>query len=97
MLASGQIMSGVSSRKAVPITALVEGIVSAAGVAYYYFANHGTYFNVSLIASLLIGGLVSTPLAAVALKKLNPEKLRYIMGALGIIVGISIFVKIFFL
>ncbi len=97
VLASGQIMSGVSSRKAVPITALVEGVVSSIGVMYYLIAGHGAYFNLSLVSSLLIGGIISTPLAAIALKRFHDHKIKKFVAIASITIGLIILVKLFIL
>lgn len=94
VLAGGQIISGVSSKKAVPITALVEGAVSFIGIIYYLIIGHGIYWNSPLIISLLIGGIISTPLAAFALKRFNPEKLKTAIGLASIALGLFFIVKI---
>ncbi len=95
VLAGGQILSGVKSKKAVGITALSEGVVSLIGFAGFLIFGSLSNINWSLIVSLLAGGLISTPLAAYFVKSTKSRKLKYLIGAISIASGILILLKIF--
>lgn len=95
VLAGGQILSGVNPKKAVGITSLSEGIVSLFGFGFFIFINGFLDVNWSLIISLLAGGLISTPLAAYFVKSTKERKLKYLIGAISIVSGILILLKIF--
>jgi uncharacterized protein len=100
VLAGGQIVSGVDSKKAVAITALTEGLVCVVGFGAYimigYFGGMGVNLNWPLIISLLIGGVASTPLAVLAVKRLPAKVLRNVVGVVGIILGLLILGQLVF-
>lgn len=89
VLANGQILSGINSKSAVAITALSEGIVSAAGIIAYVFVA-GISLNWTLIIVLSIGGILSTPLAVYTMKKIHPSKVKKAVAIASIIIGIII-------
>lgn len=95
VVSGGQIISGVRSKRAVGITSLTEGILSAVGVAGYILLDSYGSIDWQLILSLLIGGLLSLPIAVYALKRLNPKKVRMAMGMISIILGILVLIKMF--
>jgi len=96
VLSGGQILSGVKSRQAVGITALSEGIVSTVGFFIFIFVTGHANLNWSLTISLLIGGFLSTPLAAYFVNRFHPKKLKYLIGITSIVLGIMILLKIIF-
>lgn len=89
VLANGQILAGIKSKKAVAITALSEGVVSAAGIIAYLFVA-GISLNWTLIIALSIGGILSTPLAVYAMKKIHPSKVKKAVAIASIIIGMII-------
>ena len=93
VLAGGQILSGVQSKKAVSITALTEGIISIVAILSFLVLGKYTQFNWSLILYMLVGGLISTPLAIYFVRKSKPEKLRLLIAIISILMGLSILVK----
>lgn len=94
VLAGGQILSGVESKDAVSITALSEGFVSFTGFIAYLFINGSYHMNWSLITSLLIGGILSTPIAVFFVNKFHPKKLKYLVAVTSIVLGIIVLFKI---
>lgn len=95
VLASGQIISGVKSKKAVGITAIVESLISVVGVAVYLLGRNYGYIDVSLLVSLIIGGLISTPLAVLFVKKIKTSLLKKFVGIASIVAGVFVFLKVF--
>lgn len=94
VLASGQIVSGVKSKKAVGITAMTEGIVSFVGILVYLILGGGIVFNWNLILALSIGGLISTPFAVYSTKKFQAKKLRYVIGVISILIGTATILRV---
>jgi hypothetical protein len=89
VLAGGQISSGVKSKQAVGITAFSEGVISLIGFLIYLFINGMNHTNWGLVVSLLIGGIISTPLAVWKVKKTKSKKLKYYIAAASIVLGIA--------
>ncbi len=87
VLASGQILSGVKSKRAVAISLLAEGLVSIVGVLAYLYCFS---MNWSLFISLLTGGIFSVPLAAYVVKRFNAKKLRIAIGVVNILLAVTI-------
>ncbi len=96
VLAGGQISSGVKSKHAVGITALSEGVVSLVGFLIYLIINGINHTNWGLVVSLLIGGLISTPLAVIGVKITKAKRLKYFVAGASIILGIIIILRVFF-
>ena len=96
VLAGGQISSGVKSKQAVGITAFSEGVVSLIGFLIYLFINGMNHTNWGLVVSLLIGGIISTPLAVLGVKKTKSKKLKYYIAAASIMLGIATIFEVFF-
>lgn len=94
VLAGGQMILGVKSKKAVGITALTEGIVSTVGFIAYYLIGRLIHFNWSLIISLLIGGIIATPVAVYIVKKVNHKILKDIIGVVSILLGLIVVLKV---
>lgn len=94
VLASGQVLSGVKSKKAVGMTAMSEGVVSFAGIAAYIFADGFKHINIELISALIAGGLIATPIAAYVTKKAHPRKLKLAIGLISIILGMIILLQL---
>ncbi len=94
VLAGGQIISGVDSRKIAGITSFTEGIVSLFGAFIFIFFSQ-TGFNWPLVIALSAGGLLSTPAAAYFTSKVDSNKLRKMIGVGVILLGLLFLVKIF--
>ncbi|MBN1160148.1 MAG: TSUP family transporter, partial [Candidatus Diapherotrites archaeon] len=85
IVTSGQILSGVKPKEAVPITALSESLISLIAIAAYF--GVGIFINVNLFLSLLTGALLSIPFAAVFVKKIAVKNLTKIIGIATILLG----------
>jgi uncharacterized membrane protein YfcA len=88
VVTSGQILSGVNPKSAIGITSLAEGLTCLVGViAYFLFTNHTIEWD--LAPSLVLGALLSVPLAAYTVKKFKGKHLRTVVGwatlALGLV------------
>jgi len=95
LVTSGQIMSGVKSKNAIGITSLAEGLTCLVGViTYLIFTNH--IIDWSLAPSLVLGAILSVPLAAFTVKIMKGNYLRVIVGIATLFLGIFTLGKIIF-
>ncbi len=95
LVTGGQILSGVNSKNAIGITSLAEGLTCLVGVVTYLaFTNHTVEWK--LAPSLVIGAMLSVPLAAFTVKKFNPKGLKIIVGVATLILGLLTLGKIIF-
>jgi uncharacterized membrane protein YfcA len=95
VISGGQILAGIKSKDAVGITAITEGTLSMIGVITFAFiGGPSRALNWPLIASLLLGGLVSIPIAVYTVKKLHPKHMRFSIGMISIIMGILLIARV---
>jgi len=95
VLAGGQILTGVSPKKAVGITAFSEGIISLAAIITYFILDFA-FFNWPLTIALIIGGGVGSPLAAFTVSKIEEHYLRISIATLSILLGLGVIFEIIF-
>jgi len=81
----GQIMSGITGKRAVGITSLAEGVTCLVGVLTF-IATRG-WPNWQLSAPLMCGALCSTPLAAWTVKKISTKKFTTLIGLTTVVLG----------
>jgi len=94
IVTSGQILSGVKSKNAIGITSLAEGLTCLVGViTYLIFTNHTIEWG--LAPSLVMGAILSVPIAAYTVKKFKGGRLRLIVGIATLILGLVILGKLF--
>lgn len=94
VLAGGQVLAGVESKKAVAITAMVEGVVCSVGIGAYVLFNGFGSLNAPLILSMLLGGAVSTYLAVHLVKRIDPHKLRCVIGIASLAFGLLLITRV---
>lgn len=92
IVTSGQIISGQDTKKAIGITSLVEGAVCLVGTLMYLLTD--TVFDMDLGLPLIIGAMLSTPLAAYTVNKTNTKKLTFMIGVATSILGILTLIKL---
>lgn len=94
IVTSGQILSGVKLKNAIGITSLAEGLTCLIGVVtYLIYTNHTIEW--SLAPSLILGAILSVPIAAYTVKKFKGEWLRLVVGIATLILGLVILGKLF--
>lgn len=95
LVTSGQILSGVESKSAIGITSLAEGLTCFVGViTYLAFTNHTVDWSLS--PSLILGAILSVPIAAYTVKKFKGGSLRLIVGIATAVLGLFTLWKLFF-
>jgi len=94
LVTSGQILSGVNSKNAIGITSLSEGLTCLVGVVFYLiYTNHTIEWN--LAPSLILGAILSVPLATYTVKKFKAIKLKLIVGIATLVLGMVTLGKLF--
>jgi uncharacterized membrane protein YfcA len=94
IVTSGQILSGVKSKNAIGITSLAEGLTCLVGViTYLIFTDHTIEWN--LAPSLVLGAILSVPIAAYTVKKFKGGQLRLVVGIATLILGLVTLGKLF--
>jgi uncharacterized membrane protein YfcA len=85
LVTGGQVISGRSAKNAIGSTSLAEGLVCLAGFIAYLILRRGIYWHLAL--PLVTGAVLSTPLAAVTVKKMPETKLKVIIGVITLFLG----------
>ncbi len=86
LVVGGQILAGVESRTAIGITALAESFACLVGVVTYFVAG-GSRVGWNLAPSLLLGAILSVPLAALTVRWLPPRRLRTMNAGVTTLLG----------
>lgn len=87
IVTGGQILSGVNSKNAVGITAFAESLTCLAGVVAYALVSNNR-IDWKLAPYLIIGALLSVPLATLVVKKIKTDKLKLAVGLATLVLGL---------
>lgn len=85
LVTAGQVVSGVSARQAVAITSLCESITCVAGLAGFVLL--GTSIRWELAGPMVLGALLSVPLATLSVRRLPERVVRGAVGLTTIVLG----------
>ena len=85
VVTGGQVLAGVRGRNAVGIASLAEGITSAVGVLIYLLSGTAVLWH--LAPSLLLGAVLSAPIAAYVVSRVPPGRLTLAIGTLSTALG----------
>jgi len=85
VVTGGQVLAGVRGRSAVGIASLAEGITSAVGVLAYLISSTAVTWH--LAPSLVLGAVLSAPLAAYLISRLPAGRLTLAIGGLSTMLG----------
>ncbi|HUV95497.1 MAG TPA: sulfite exporter TauE/SafE family protein [Anaerolineae bacterium] len=91
VVTAGQILTGVDVRAAIGITMLAEGVACISSLIAYVWA--GKQIDWLLALTLAIGVALSTPVAALIVKKMQTKYLKVIIGVLTLALGILTVLK----
>ena len=91
IVVAGQILTGVEMKAAIGITTLSEGVICAFAVVTYFLVYRS--MDWLLLAFLSVGIALSTPFAALIVKKVESRKMKLIIGLLTITLGLSTVLK----
>ena len=92
LVCGGQVLAGVDGRSAVAITSLAEGLTCAVGFTALLLA--GQVRDWCLMPYLCAGALLSVPLSAHTVKRINLRHLKVIIAAATLILGLLTLWKI---
>jgi len=94
LVTGGQIISGREAKSSIGSTTLAEAIVCIVGFLAYALIKEGDVFW-TLAAATSIGSIVAAPFAALTTRKVDSEKLKFIIGLATIILGTFTLLKTF--
>ena len=86
VVTGGQILAGIKGSNAVAITSLSEGLTCLVGVVLYCLTRETVDWT--LAPALAVGSVLSVPFAALTVKYLKTNHLRWIIGVATTILGI---------
>lgn len=92
IITAGQILAGLNPKAAVGITSLSEGVVSLVGVLMYWLTVSALDWHLTL--PILVGAVISTPLAAFTVQRLPVRSLRFLIALLAITLGIVTLMRV---
>jgi len=92
VVTGGQILSGVEGKSAVGITSLAEGLTCLVGIITYVLVLKNP-LDLRLAPWIIIGAVLSVPFSAKSVKLISTKKLKLMIAALTIILGIFTLVK----
>ncbi len=87
VVTGGQILSGLNGKNAIGITSLAEGLVCLVAFALYLLFKGLTGWY--LIPYVLAGAVLSVPLSALTVKKINMKVLHVAIGVITTVLGIA--------
>jgi len=87
IVTAGQILSGVKARSAIGIISLAEGITCAVAVLMYVLIGRNIDWLLSILLS--IGVVLSAPLAAFIVRKIESRRLKVVIGISTLLLGLS--------
>ena len=86
VVTGGQLLSGVEGKNAIGITSLAEGLTCIVGVIVFVITGGAASWK--LAPYLIIGAVLSVPLSAICVKKMNTSKLKVIIGVATVALGL---------
>jgi len=94
LLTGRQVLSGMEEKEAISITSVTEGFVCLLGIVLYLI-TFGFIFNIGLGLALVIGAVLSVPLAAKTVKVLPKNILKKTISYVTIFLGLLTIFKLF--
>lgn len=92
VVTGGQVLAGIRGRNAVGIASLAEGITSAVGVLIYLLSGTAVLWH--LAPSLLLGAVLSVPLAAYVVSRVPTGRLTLVIGGASTVLGSYTLVRV---
>ena len=93
LVTGGQIISGRDAKSSVGSTTVAIAILCAVGFLGYLLIEGDVYWR--LVAATSIGSIVAAPFAAMTVKKVSSDKLKFIIGFFTIILVTFTLLKVF--
>jgi uncharacterized membrane protein YfcA len=93
LVTAGQIVSGLSTKQAVAITSFAESLTCAVGLLAYVLLQKGR-LDFSLAMPLLMGAVLSVPMATLAVRCLPEKLMRTSVGVMTCLLGLFSLCKV---
>jgi len=89
----GQILTGIDAKAAIGITALAEGVTcSVAALSFFFFRQNMDWLLPILLS---IGVAISSPVAALIVRKVDSKFMKSAIGVSTFVVGLVTLMKVF--
>lgn len=95
LVTSGQVVSGLSPKKAVALTSLAESFTCLIGLSFYLAMGKSIFWPLAI--PLTIGALFSVPVSTLTVKRLPERILKKSVGIVTCILGLFSLAKLFLL
>ena len=92
VVTGGQIIAGKNHKNAIGCTTLAEAPICIVSFAAYAIING--FPDTNLMMPLIAGAAIAAPIGAMVTSKINPKKLKVILGVLITLLGVWTLVKI---
>lgn len=89
---AGQMLTGIEVKNAIGITALAEGVTCTVAVFMYFLIGKNVDWLLSIL--LLIGVALSSPVAALIVKKIESKTMKSIIGISTLAIGLLTIFKV---
>lgn len=86
LITSGQVVSGTQPRQAIAIAALAETVTCVVGLGAYLLLGGG--LDWALAFPLVLGAVMSVPLATLTVRRIPGALLRYAIGGMTTVLGL---------
>lgn len=86
VVTGGQLIAGIDGKNAIGITSLAEGLTCMVGVISYLILKDS--INWMLAPYLVIGAVLSVPLSAYTVRKMDTKWLRVVIGIVVLMLGL---------
>lgn len=93
LVTAGQVVSGVAPKSAVAITSLAESVTCAIGLAAYMALQRGQV-DFSLAVPLLLGAILSVPMATLTVRHIPERLMRAGVGVTTCLLGVVTLCKL---
>lgn len=94
LVTAGQVVSGLSPKQAVAITSLAESLACAVGLTAYFALNKGP-LDFALAWPLVLGAVLSVPMATLAVRQFPEKLMRSCVGITTCLLGLLTLIKLF--
>lgn len=93
LVTAGQVVSGVSPKQAIAITSLAESWACAVGLVAYFILQKGQ-LDFYLALPLLLGAVLSVPMATLAVRRLPEQLMKASVGVTTCLLGLFTLCKL---
>jgi hypothetical protein len=86
LVTGGQVISGRAAKNSIGSTSLAEGLICLVGFIAYLLLRKSIDWH--LVAPLVIGAVLSTPLAALTVRSMPETRLKFVIGTTTVLLGL---------